>query len=194
MTKRASQKQFHYVYKTTCKITGRWYIGLHSTDDLSDGYVGSGMLLWKSIKKHGLGNHHTEILELFPSRSDASDAEKALVEQAKLDPMCMNLASGGIGFTDRPKTSESTRLKLSAAALGKRKSAAHCESIRRARIGVPSSSKSKNGKKWNITFPDGSVHKVESLKRWAHENGISNYRRLRASRPVNGFLAIPVDR
>lgn len=194
MQRRASQRNHHYIYKTTCQKTGKWYIGMHSTDDLDDGYLGSGMLLWKSIKKYGKEFHTKEIVHFCETRSDLAALEEILVAEAKKDPMCMNLANGGIGYFDRPNTSEETRRKLSEASLGKRKSAQHCESIRKARIGVPSSSKSKNGKPWIITRPDGTTISVVSLKKWASDNGIQNYRRLRASRPVDGFLAKPEER
>ena len=46
-------KQYHYLYKTECTVTGAFYIRMHSTSDLDDGYLGSGTILWRSIKKHG---------------------------------------------------------------------------------------------------------------------------------------------
>lgn len=112
--KRASQRKYHIVYRTTCAVTNRFYIGLHSTDDLADGYVGSGQRLWRSIKKHGKENHICEILEYLPTRKAASDREKELVDQfLNIDPLCLNLGPGGLGAFDRPTARDETRCKMS---------------------------------------------------------------------------------
>lgn len=92
------QHSHHYIYKTTCKVSGRFYIGMHSTSNLEDGYIGSGKRLWLSIRKHGIENHEIEILEYFPNRSSLKLRERELVnESLLLDPMCMNLQLGGGG-------------------------------------------------------------------------------------------------
>ena len=49
-------KNIHYIYKTTCNITGRWYVGMHSTSNENDGYMGSGKRLRYSIRKYGKEN------------------------------------------------------------------------------------------------------------------------------------------
>lgn len=96
--KRASRRKYHYIYKTTCLITNKYYIGMHSTDNLDDGYVGSGKHLWYSINKHGLENHQTEILEFLPTRKKLKQREAELINEELLnDSMCMNLALGGQG-------------------------------------------------------------------------------------------------
>ena len=56
----------HYIYKITCNVTGKYYIGMHSTSNLEDSYFGSGTVLWRSIKKYGRNTHIKEILELIP--------------------------------------------------------------------------------------------------------------------------------
>jgi hypothetical protein len=114
--KRASQKAFHFVYRTTCIETGKWYIGLHSTDKMDDGYLGSGMRLTRSVKKYGETAHQREILFMGATRKEASNKEAELLsEEVRKDPMCMNLGPGGLGATDRPATSEETSAKLSKA-------------------------------------------------------------------------------
>jgi pentatricopeptide repeat protein len=61
----------HYIYKTTCLITGKYYIGMHSTTNFEDGYMGSGKRLRYSIRKYGLENHHEKALEIFEKMKEA---------------------------------------------------------------------------------------------------------------------------
>lgn len=89
---------FNFIYKTTCLVTQRYYIGMHSTSNLDDGYLGSGIRLWKSIKKHGKENHSIEILEFLPDRKSLADREREIVNESILnDPLNMNVMPGGEG-------------------------------------------------------------------------------------------------
>lgn len=95
---RASRRKYHYIYKTTCTITNRFYIGMHSTDNLEDGYIGSGKRLWYSINKHGKDNHVCEILEFLPDRKALKAKEKQIVNVELInEELCMNLQLGGGG-------------------------------------------------------------------------------------------------
>jgi len=89
----------HFVYKTTCTITGRYYLGVHSTTNEDDGYLGSGKYLHRSIKKHGAHNHTREVLRYFETRTEAElfEAEVVTWDLIHQDAMCMNLAPGGSG-------------------------------------------------------------------------------------------------
>lgn len=92
------QKKHHYIYKTTCQVTGKFYIGMHSTDNLEDGYLGSGKILGYSIGKHGRENHKREILERCENREALKLREAAIVnEQLLADPLNINLKYGGEG-------------------------------------------------------------------------------------------------
>lgn len=98
MKNRAEHRKYHIIYKTTCLETGRWYIGMHSTDDVNDGYLGSGTFLSRSIKKHGKEAHRYEVLEYLPSRVEVSlREEEILTKELRSDPQCMNLRGGGTG-------------------------------------------------------------------------------------------------
>ena len=92
------QKKYHYIYKTTNLINGKYYIGMHSTDNLNDGYIGSGKRLWYSINKYGKENFKCEILEFLPDRVTLKEREKELVNEDVLkDKMCLNIKIGGEG-------------------------------------------------------------------------------------------------
>jgi len=92
------EKTIHYLYRTTCNLTGRWYIGMHSTTKLDDGYMGSGKILRYSIRKYGVENHTKEILEFFETREELILREQEIVTKELIsDGKCMNLKEGGQG-------------------------------------------------------------------------------------------------
>ena len=94
---RAQRRKYHYIYKIT-RFDGAYYLGLHSTDDLEDGYFGSGKRLWYSVNKHGKDKHSKEILEFLPDRESLALREKEIVCKELLeDKMCLNIALGGDG-------------------------------------------------------------------------------------------------
>jgi len=96
--RRAQRRKYHFIYKTTCITTSKFYYGMHSTDNLDDGYLGSGKRLGYSINKHGRKNHICEKLEFFNSREILTKREEEIVNNDLLkDPLCMNLKLGGEG-------------------------------------------------------------------------------------------------
>jgi len=100
------QKTLHYIYKTTCLITKKYYIGMHSAYTLDDGYLGSGKILRKSIRKYGKENHVREIIEFCKTREDLPIRESEIVNKALLaDPLCINLILGGTSNIGGPRTS-----------------------------------------------------------------------------------------
>lgn len=108
-----SLKKYHFIYKTTNILTGRYYIGMHSTNNLDDGYLGSGTRLRYSINKYGKENHKIEILEFVESREELRKRESEIVnldEIAKHE--CMNLrlgGSGGFSLANRKKGSNALK-------------------------------------------------------------------------------------
>lgn len=162
------QYEYHYIYKTTCLITGRYYIGMHSTSNLEDEYIGSGQRLWKSIRKHGRENHVKEILEWFEDRSSLKNREKELVNENLIqDPNCMNLVIGGDGgFTKTASISGGKATSL------KRKNDIELD----LRLRKISSDKLKNQHKLGLhkynTF-EGKKHSEETKKKIGNANSIS---------------------
>jgi len=104
------QKKYHYIYKTTNPI-GRYYIGAHSTDHLEDGYMGSGILIRRSIKSNSKENHRFEILEFCLDRQSLFEREAELVSVELMeDPLCMNLCKGGNGSWEHVNENPSAAL------------------------------------------------------------------------------------
>jgi hypothetical protein len=91
-------RKYHYIYKTTNIINNKFYIGMHSTDNLNDGYLGSGKRLWFSINYHGKKNHKIEILEFCEDREKLKIREKEIVNNELInEKLCLNLQVGGGG-------------------------------------------------------------------------------------------------
>lgn len=91
-----SQRKYNYFYRIENKIDGKFYYGIHSTDNLNDGYMGSGRRLREAMRIFGKNNFTKEILKFFDSRGQASDYEARMVtEELVLDDNCYNVRCGG---------------------------------------------------------------------------------------------------
>ena len=84
----------HFIYKTT-HINGRYYIGRHSTDNLNDGYFGSGR--WPSSIKDKTSLTR-EILEYADSQELLKKLETKYLSEHYNKPLCMNMSSSACGF------------------------------------------------------------------------------------------------
>jgi hypothetical protein len=94
-------RKYHFIYKTTNIKNNNFYIGIHSTNNLNDGYMGSGDRIRSSIRHYGKDNHKFEILEFYETRDLAMARESEIVNEELLkDPLCMNIMQGGYGFKD----------------------------------------------------------------------------------------------
>jgi len=90
---------FHFVYKTTNLVNGKYYIGRHSTADLNDGYIGSGKKLKNAIKHHGRNNFQREILFFCETKEELFSKEKEIVDSMVVqDSNSYNLMEGGSGL------------------------------------------------------------------------------------------------
>ena len=91
-------KKYHFLYKTTCIINNHYYIGRHSTDDLEDGYIGSGKRLKAAIKKYGRDNFVSEIISFFDKYEDVVAAETTYITEDHVKSCdCYNITAGGHG-------------------------------------------------------------------------------------------------
>lgn len=90
--------KYHYIYKVTFLENGKYYVGMHSTNNLEDGYMGSGRRIKWLIKKYGKESFKFEILEYLPTRQALIEREEQIVSKELLkDLKCLNLKEGGEG-------------------------------------------------------------------------------------------------
>ena len=96
MKTKFQDKEYNYFYKITNNINNHFYYGIHSTDNLDDGYMGSGYRINLAYKKYGIENFTKEILKNFDTRQEASDYEMEVVtEELIQNPDCYNIKTGG---------------------------------------------------------------------------------------------------
>lgn len=140
------QYLYHFIYKTTNLINDKFYVGMHSTFNLDDRYMGSGTQLCYSINKYGRENFKCEILEFLPDRESLRKREHEIVNIELLDNhLSMNICLGGSGarygtiFPDRKSSplSESHKANISKSCAGipKPMSEAHKAKIKTINIG-----------------------------------------------------------
>ena len=112
-----SKKKYNYLYKITHLTSNRIYIGIHSTDDIDDGYFGCGIFYkneeWKKLNRGKYyGTHHIknafvkygknafkrDILKYFKSREAALNEEREIVNEEFInDKKTFNNRVGGLG-------------------------------------------------------------------------------------------------
>lgn len=104
---------YGYIYKTTCLVNNKIYIGQHKCagPGIDTNYIGSGYLLKKAIQLHGRKNFKCELLEWAESSKDLDALEVSWIEKlgARNPAIGYNLAIGGLnaGLHDRGHSAES---------------------------------------------------------------------------------------
>jgi len=90
--------KYNYVYRVINLINKKEYIGVHRTNNIEDGYMGSGKYIKRSIKKHGLVNFKKEIIAFFSTYKEALAFEKKLVTEEYINSSnTYNIKEGGYG-------------------------------------------------------------------------------------------------
>jgi hypothetical protein len=184
---------YHFIYKTTC-ISGKYYIGRHSTKKLDDGYFGSGKWVRSLKDKTTLSR---EILEFCDSIEELKTKETLYLIENVGKEDCMNFYtnSGGFDFGDlniarsekerkkrserikgdkNPAKREEIRNKISLGNKGKiphnkgkKASEEERKKISEARIGIKISKEGKEKLKKRFpgtTHPRGKLKETEILE------------------------------
>ena len=91
---------YYYLYEITNILNNKIYIGVHKTENLNDGYFGSGFAICEAIKKYGKKNFNKKILKFFQNEKEMFDNEAEIVNSSFIkEDSNYNLKEGGVGFT-----------------------------------------------------------------------------------------------
>jgi len=90
--------KYIFTYKTINLVNNKVYIGVHSTTNLNDGYLGSGYKLQDAIKKYGKQYFEMNPIQFFNSIEEAYQHEAELVNENWVQSNGnYNTALGGFG-------------------------------------------------------------------------------------------------
>ena len=167
---------YHTVYKVKNNLNNRFYIGVHSTKNPHDSYLGSGLAIKEAVRKYGKENFTKEILFSFDDITLAYTKEEELVTKTLIaDPMCYNMVTGGVckinENTPRGKDhynygktlSSKTKKLLREAKLGTKLTKEHKRKISQAR-------KSDNVRETSTCPNCGKTGQRPAMLRWHFEN------------------------
>jgi hypothetical protein len=86
---------YHIIYKTY-STSGLYYYGRHSTDNLNDGYLGSGKWV-RSIKDKS--SLRRNIVLFCENYQELLEKEEDFISKNMNDPKCMNFNEKSVGFS-----------------------------------------------------------------------------------------------
>lgn len=90
--------KYYTVYKIQNMVNGKIYIGIHATDYPDDGYMGSGILIRRAVKKYGIENFTKTLLYIFNNPDEMIMMETIIVNEhfcTRNDTY--NITPGGLG-------------------------------------------------------------------------------------------------
>ena len=94
--------KYFYTYRVDCTAVGwegYYYLGQHSTNDLNDGYKGSGRRIKEYYKQHP-NDYIFTILEFYTDKLSLAKGEQELINNLyETDEYCLNLRGGQLGTT-----------------------------------------------------------------------------------------------
>lgn len=202
---------YYYTYKITClkgSLKNHYYFGQHRTENLNDGYCGSGTLIQDYYKKYGAIENVTyikEILNFYSNINELNNAEFNLIgDKYENDELCINLRTGGnvhtLSIESKNKISEANtgkkhpfsqehKNKISEALNGKNKTTEHCKHI----------SEALKGKGKGRLSPMKGKHQTEEAKQKISEKNkgnkntlghrLTNEHKLKISNSLKGRLS-----
>jgi hypothetical protein len=157
---RKMKKKHHILYETTNVINGKIYVGIHSTNNIDDGYIGCGVYSEKvakkeakrnsnipfinAVNKYGYESFKRKVIADFENRHDLVNAEEFIVNEDFIDRCdTYNIALGG---------------RCTLGMLPKTKKQREAVSLASSRDYVV------------VNLESGEVYEVSNLTKWSLEN------------------------
>ena len=156
-------KTYNYIYLIKNNINQKIYVGKHSTNNLDDGYMGSGILIKKAITKYGIENFTKEYLAFCDNEDTLNYLEKFYIKKYNAKECGYNLSDGGEGVLN-PKLE--IREKLSNAHKGEKNPmfGKHRSEETKRKISAAKKGKHNNNKGENNPFY-GKKHSEETKQK-----------------------------
>lgn len=108
-------KKYNYIYIVVCTnknstLYGHYYIGKHSTNNLNDNYIASGIKIKKYLKKYP-NDYYRKILEYSNTEEELNNLEYNYIHGLLNTSKCLNLVEGG-GGGSRQYTEEMRKKRI----------------------------------------------------------------------------------
>jgi len=154
------KNDYYFIYLTKNIVNNKCYIGQHTTNNLNDGYTGSGKLIEYSINKYGLDNHITGIIE-FCTGDNISEKEIFwITKKNTINPNGYNLTKGGEGGDTYALLSEEDKKKF------REKSSKNNKGRKRSEETKRKMSEARKGHSWNAGIPKCEETKQKMTEAW----------------------------
>ncbi len=89
---------YYTVYRIRNEVNGTEYIGAHQTENLEDGYFGSGKILRMAVNRYGLTSFVREVVAFYSSPEAMYNGEASLISEALTNGKALyNIHEGGFG-------------------------------------------------------------------------------------------------
>lgn len=151
---------YYFIYLSKNMLTSKCYIGWHATNNLNDGYMGSGKMLKRSIKKNGEEKFITGILE-FGKKENILEKEIYWISKLNtISPNGYNLTGGGDGGNTYELLSEQEKLEF------RKKSSENNKGRKRTQETKDKISESNNGVTRNKGILKSNDHKEKLSNAW----------------------------
>ena len=156
---------FHFIYKTTNIVNGKFYFGRHSTENIEDGYFGSGVWVRRSKKE----NLKREIICFCSSEKELLEKECEFLIEWVGASRCMNMNKSSVGFSCgelNPNKREESKPRLRERMIGENNpmwGKKHSEEVLK-KISEATKMNNIKRKEEGWIFPDGARQKIRESR------------------------------